>query len=365
MTSLPAPRAKPMSAIRVLIAEDSPTSRALLVALFRGASGFEVIGEARNGAEAIEKTVQLAPDLVIMDVYMPVLDGLDATKAIMREAPTPIVMVSASASASDVSMGLSATQAGALVLLEKPHDPRSASYEGDSTRLIAMARAMSNVKVVRRWGTERVARPLDRVKTPTHSMRGEARRARLIAIATSTGGPAALHRILTDLPRDIKVPIVIVQHMAQGFIDGLAKWLSGSVGLNVVVAAEGEQLIPGTAYLGAHDRHLGVSPGGQVLFSDSTPQSGFRPSGDYLFDSCARSYGSGLIAAILTGMGNDGVAGLQTVRERGGRVIAQDERSSVVFGMAQQAILSGVVDEVIPLSAIGTRLAELVEFSQI
>lgn len=359
------PRSRP---IRVLIVEDSTTSRALLVALFTEAPEFEVVGEAANGAEAIEKTIELSPDLVIMDVYMPVVDGVDATKEIMREAPTPIVMVSASASTSDVSLGLSATQAGALVLLEKPHNPGAASYKDECAHLLATAKAMAHVKVVRRWGTEHIARAQDRwMSTPPRPASKEAavsQRARLIAIGTSTGGPAALHRILIDLPRDIDVPIVIVQHMALGFIDGLAKWLTANVGLKVVVAAEGDQLVRGTVYLAGHDRHLGVNPGGRVTLSDTSPLAGFRPSADYLFDSCARSYGSGLIAVVLTGMGHDGVAGLQTVHQRGGRVLAQDQHSSVVFGMAKEAIDSGVVDEILPLEAIGRRLSELVRVEQ-
>lgn len=354
--------------IRVLIVEDSPTSRALLVALFTEAPEFVVVGVAANGAEAIEKTIELSPDLVIMDVYMPVVDGVDATKEIMREAPTPIVMVSASAATSDVSLGLSATQAGALVLLEKPHNPLAASYRDECAHLLATAKAMAHVKVVRRWGTEHIARSQDRwMSTPPRPASSEAaaaRRARLIAIGTSTGGPAALHRILIDLPRDIDVPIVIVQHMALGFIDGLAKWLSANVGIKVVVATEGDQLARGTVYLAGHDRHLGVSAGGRVTLSDTSPLAGFRPSADFLFDSCARSYGSGLIAVVLTGMGHDGLAGLQTVHQRGGRVLAQDQHSSVVFGMAKEAIDSGVVDEILPLEVIGRRLSELVRFEQ-
>lgn len=357
-----------LQTIRVLIVEDSPTSRALLVALFSGTSEFEVVGEAANGAEAIEKTIELSPDLIIMDVYMPVVDGVDATKEIMREAPTPIVMVSASASTSDVSLGLSATQAGALVLLEKPHDPRAASYGAECAHLLATAKAMAHVKVVRRWGTEHVGRSQDRwaatpprpVPAPTAAVQ----RPRLIAIGTSTGGPAALHRILIDLPRDISVPIVIVQHMAVGFIDGLAKWLGANVGLKVVVAGEGDPLVPGTVYLAGHDRHLGVTATGRATLSDTSPLAGFRPSADFLFDSCARAYGSALIAVVLTGMGYDGLAGLQTVHQRGGRVLAQDQHTSVVFGMAKEAIDSGVVNEILPLESIGRRLAELVRVEQ-
>ncbi|HEY4305190.1 MAG TPA: chemotaxis-specific protein-glutamate methyltransferase CheB [Gemmatimonadaceae bacterium] len=342
--------------IRVLIAEDSPTARTLLTALFARSNDFDVIGEAHNGAEAIEKAIALSPDLIIMDVHMPIVDGLDATKEIMRESPAPILMVSASASVSDVGLGLSATQAGALMLLEKPSSPGSPSFEDDAKQFLSMAKAMSAVKVVRRWSKAMSgSRPVPRMRVTADSG------VKLIAIGTSTGGPAALHRILIDLPRDFDVPIVVVQHMARGFIDGLVKWLGGSVALKVTTPTHGEALLAGTVYIAPDDRHLGASPDGRAVLAGSAPLGGFRPSVDYLFDSFGRAYGSSLVAVILTGMGQDGVEGLGTVKERGGRVLAQDERSSVVFGMAQQAINRGLADEILPLDAISARLQTLVE----
>jgi len=347
----------PKPPIRVLIAEDSPTARMLLTTLFGRSKDFDVIGEAHNGAEAIEKAIALSPDLIIMDVHMPIVDGLDATKEIMREAPAPILMVSASASVTDVGLGLSATQAGALMLLEKPSSPSSPTFEDDARQFLAMAKAMAAVKVVRRWSRPR-GTPLPAVPRVPHRTNSVPV---LVAIGTSTGGPAALHRILIDLPRDFDVPIVVVQHMARGFIDGLVKWLSGSVALKVTTAAHGEPLLAGTVYVAPDDRHLGVTSDGRAVLASTAPLGGFRPSVDYLFDSCGRAFGQSLVAVILTGMGQDGVEGLGTVKERGGRVIAQDERSSVVYGMAQQAVNRGCVDEILPLDAIGARLQTLVE----
>jgi two-component system chemotaxis response regulator CheB len=351
----PAPRG---SKIRVLVVEDSPTARALLVALLRASTDFEIVGEAENGAEAIEKAISLSPDLIIMDVHMPILDGLDATKEIMREAPAPILMVSASASSSDVAMGLSATQAGALMILEKPHNPSDPQFKNEAAQFVAMARAMAGVKVVRRWSLPGIGGGVSRRLTPVPAANQSAK---LVAIGTSTGGPAALHRILIDLPRDFPVPIVVVQHMARGFIDGLAKWLGANVSLKVTTAEQHQQLKPGTVYLAPDDEHLGVTADNRVVLSHSGPVSGFRPSADYLFDACARAMGASLVAVVLTGMGADGADGLRTVKSRGGRVIAQDERTSVVFGMNQQAIERGLVDEVLPLDTIGYRLIELAE----
>jgi two-component system, chemotaxis family, protein-glutamate methylesterase/glutaminase len=291
---------------------------------------------------------------------MPIIDGLDATKEIMREAPTPIMMVSGSASVSDVALGLSATQAGALTLVEKPHGPDSPDYADDCRQLLTMAKAMAAVKVVRRWGAPGVARTGPTRRTDV-APRDSVRRVRMIAIGTSTGGPAALHRILIDLPRDFTVPIVVVQHMAHGFIDGLAKWLSANVALKVVVATPGEPLLAGTVYIGPDDQHFGANTDGTAGASTAAPIGGFRPSVDFLFDSFGRVYGSGLTALVLTGMGQDGVEGLRTVKARGGHVIAQDEASSIVFGMNGKAVESRLVDEVLPLDGIGRRLNEIVE----
>jgi two-component system chemotaxis response regulator CheB len=348
------------SPIRVLIAEDSPTARTLLVELFNSSSEFQVAGAVENGADAIERAIALSPDLIIMDVHMPIVDGLDATKEIMREAPTPIMMVSGSASVGDVALGLSATQAGALTLVEKPRGPSSPDYAEECRQLLAMAKAMAAVKVVRRWGAPGVVRT-GPARTTDAARRGGARQVRMIAIGTSTGGPAALHRVLIDLPRDLSVPIVVVQHMAHGFIDGLAKWLSANVSLKVVVATTGEPLLAGTVYIAPDDHHLGANADGTAASSSAAAIGGFRPSVDYLFDSFARVYGSGLTAVMLTGMGQDGVDGLRTVKARGGHVIAQDEASSIVFGMNGKAIENRLVDEVLPLDAIGRRLNEMVE----
>lgn len=338
--------------IRVLVAEDSPTTRAMFVDLFKNADGFAVAGEAQNGAEAIEQAIALSPDLIVMDVHMPIVDGLDATKEIMRQAPTPILMVSASSNIAGVSLGLSATQAGALMLLEKP-----APVRDELKSFLAMAKAMAEVKVVRRWSV-----PHDPTPRLVPVVPRATRTARAVAIGTSTGGPAALHRILIDLPRDFPAPILVVQHMARGFIDGLARWLSANVALKVVVGADGDTLAPGTVYVGPDNRHLGVADG-RVALSDDAPSNGFRPSIDYLFDSCARAYGPSLVAVMLTGMGQDGVEGLETVKTRGGRILAQDEESSVVYGMAQVAVDRGLVNEVYPLDLIGRRLKDLVEIA--
>jgi two-component system chemotaxis response regulator CheB len=181
-----------------------------------------------------------------------------------------------------------------------------------------------------------------------------------VAVAASTGGPAALQRILAALPRDFAAPILVVQHMARGFVEGVATWLGASCDLRVKVATHGEPLLGRTVFLAPDDRHLGVGPDGLLLLADAQPVGGFRPSGTYLFRSAAQAYGASLAAVILSGMGSDGVEGLKAVKAAGGLVLAQDEASSVVFGMPGEAVAAGVVDAVLAVEQIGPRLAELV-----
>ncbi|HEX3867842.1 MAG TPA: chemotaxis-specific protein-glutamate methyltransferase CheB [Gemmatimonadaceae bacterium] len=343
--------------IRVLVVEDSPTARQLIVALLRDDGDFEVVGEAANGVDAVAAAVQLAPDLITMDVHMPVMDGLDATREIMRRAPTPIVIVSGTFSRDDVEAALTATRAGALMVVPKPDSPTSGDFSLRRDEFLSMAKAMAAVRVVRRW---RGARPTSASDRSTNGWPSAPHVApRLVAIGTSTGGPAALYRILTDLPAEFPLPVVIVQHMAHGFIDGLANWLSSNTGHRVVVGASGEVVLPNVAYIAPDDQHMSVLQDGRIALSKIGPVNGFRPAIDQLFDGCARAFGGSLIAAILTGMGQDGAAGLRTAYRGGAHVIAQDEASSVVFGMARTAIEDGVVSEILPLDAIGHRLAAL------
>jgi two-component system chemotaxis response regulator CheB len=183
---------------------------------------------------------------------------------------------------------------------------------------------------------------------------------RLVAVAASTGGPAALLRILSSLPGDLTVPILVVQHIATGFVAGLADWLSASCNLRVKVAEHGEPLLKRTVYLAPDERQLGVGPDGRVVVAEAAAVNGFRPSGTYLFASAAQAYGASVAAVILTGMGSDGVEGLKAVKAAGGRVLAQDEASSVVYGMPGEAAAAGVVDAVLSVEEIAPRLAELI-----
>lgn len=344
-------------AIRVLVVDDSPTVRALVREILESDPEVRVVGEAEDGVEAVREAVRLAPDLITMDVVMPLMDGIEATKEIMTSAPTPIVIVASVDSRDAMELSFDATQAGALAVVAKPESTSGDGFAAKREELLSMVKAMAQVKVVRRWGP-RPGRLTSRAAGEA-SARAPGDR-RVVLIGTSTGGPAALRTILEDLPRDFPSPVLVVQHIARGFVDALAHWLNTGSQLPVKVPDEGELLVPGTVYLAPDDRHLGVRRDWRALISDRPPIGGFRPSATFLFETAAEAFASSAIALILTGMGSDGVAGLRALYRAGGTVLAQDERTSVVFGMAQEAARAGVVHTMLPLESMAPRLVELV-----
>ncbi|MGH7821769.1 MAG: chemotaxis-specific protein-glutamate methyltransferase CheB [Candidatus Binatia bacterium] len=339
--------------IRVLVAEDSVTARELLIEILQSDAEIQVVGEAKNGVEALKMTKRLRPSVVTMDIRMPLMDGFEATRRIMVEAPTPIVIVSASLDVREVEVSMHALRAGALTVLAKPVGPGSPEFVEQARSFLETVKAMSQVKVVRRW-PERARRE----PSPSLPTRRDGARPSVVAIAASTGGPAALSCILSDLSGDFPLPILVVQHIARGFVDGLAAWLNTTSALPVKVAEDGEALRGRIVYIAPDDRHLGVSARSGIAVSTAPPLDGFRPSATFLFDSVARVFGSSAVAIILTGMGRDGVAGLRAVREAGGCVVAQDEESSVVFGMPGAAVASGVVQVTLPVGALARWLRE-------
>jgi two-component system chemotaxis response regulator CheB len=292
---------------------------------------------------------KLRPDVVVMDLHLPGMDGLAATKELMITAPTPIVIVTGSGSSAEVATALNVLRVGAVALLHKPPGPGAAGHEEAARQLLSTVKAVAGVKVVRQWRRPAASAPPPAAPRP--------RRGRAVAVAASTGGPEALQRLLAGLPGDFPLPVLVVQHIAGGFTRGLADWLNSACGLRVKPAEAGEPLAPHTVYLAPDDRHLGVSARGAVALSASEPVGGFRPSASYLFESAARAYGPAVTAVILTGMGEDGLAGLRAVRQAGGRVLAQDEASSVVWGMPGAAVAAGLADLVLPPEEIAARLS--------
>lgn len=348
--------------IRVVVAEDSHTSRALLVSLFSSDPGFQVVGQASDGVEAVELTRRLRPDLVSMDLRMPRMDGLEATRQIMVDTPTPIVVVSATLESDDVAGSMLAIRAGALTALAKPPGPGAPDFDAARARFLATVRALASVKVVgHRLTTLNRWKP-SQPRVDGHE--GNAREARLpaavVALAASTGGPAALRRVLDALPYDFPVPVLVVQHLSPGFLPGFTSWLNASCRLHVKIAEEGERVQRGTVYIAPEDRHLSITPTWTVRTLNTPAVDGFRPSASVLFESVGNVFGRQAAAAILTGMGRDGVDGLRRIHELGGRIIAQDEQTSSVFGMPAAAVDAGLPDYVLPISLVPAKLVEMV-----
>jgi two-component system chemotaxis response regulator CheB len=343
--------------IRTLLAEDSPTARVLLTEVLQSDPELRVVGVAKDGFEAVTMTKQLLPDVVVMDLHMPEMNGLDATKQIMVEAPTPIVIVTASGDAREVAVSMHALRAGALTVMPKPMGPGSHDFEESARQFLKTVKAMSQVKVVRRWATSKLSDRPSRPAPPSDMPPGPPR---ILAVAASTGGPAALYRIFSELPGNFPLPILVVQHIAHGFVEGFAAWLNTGTPLAIRVAKHGEALSPRTVYLASDDQHLGLIDRSTLAISTAPPVGGFRPSASFLFESVGRLYGRAAIAVVLTGMGQDGLEGLRVVRDMGGRVIAQDEESSIVFGMPGAAVEAGLADFTLPLSAIAFRIRQMV-----
>lgn len=347
--------------IRVLVVDDSPTARELLVGILSADTALTVVGQAKDGEEAVRLTCELKPDVITMDIHMPVLDGFETTKRIMVESPTPIVIVSASTMVREVAAGMKALRAGALALVRKPPGPDSTDYETAARELVETVKCMADVKVVRHYGGRST------IQSPTEAPKPKqlspklrpTSQSKILAIAASTGGPPAIQQVISSLPADFPLPILVVQHMAKGFTNGFAVWLDSVVALDVKVADDQERPLPGTVYVAAEGFHLELRNEQAIKLSPCEAGERFCPSADRMFRAVGETFGEASIAVILTGMGDDGVDGLQILKQHGGRVIAQDRATSVVFGMPGSAIEAGVVDQVSPLDHISAMIGKL------
>jgi two-component system chemotaxis response regulator CheB len=344
--------------LRVLIVDDSPTARALLRHLIEAAPDMRVIGEAADGEQAVHLAYKLRPDVILMDVIMPKMDGLEATREIMGTAPTPIVLVSASLNTHETDIAFRAMSMGALALHRKPHGVFHADHEAEASQLITKLRLMADVRVIHHW------KP--RPESDTAAKNGKLSAlamsvpAEVVAVVSSTGGPAALSTLVQQLPQDFKVPVVIVQHISPDFTESLKNWLSQMSALVVKLAEPGEYPMPGTIYLAPGKAHLRLSAGRRFELDPEPGEALHMPSGNIFLESVARSYRERAIGVILTGMGDDGANGLLAMHRAGAFTIAQDEASSVVYGMPKAAKTLGAVRQVLPLPGIADALVRLV-----
>ena len=345
-----------MLLIKVLVVEDSPVVREFLVHILGSDPGIRVVGTAHDGEEALEAIARKRPDVVTMDVHMPKMNGLDATRRIMETCPTPIVVVSGSTAPSVVATTFEAMEAGALAVLRRPAGIGHPDHEATARELVQTVKLMSEVKVVRRWSSARrdtMARPapLRLELTPGNC--------RIVAIGASTGGPPVLQTVLSQLPANFPVAILVVQHMTAGFVRGFVEWLAHSSRLPVHVAEHGEQILAGHVYVAADELQMKVGRDGRIVLTRDPPENGLRPSVSCLFRSVAEVYGGDAVAGLLTGMGRDGADELKLLRDQGAVTFAQDEASSVVYGMPGEAIKLDAATLVLSPDKIAGVLAKL------
>jgi two-component system chemotaxis response regulator CheB len=331
--------------IRVLVAEDAAVTREYLVALLGDDHELEVVGAARDGLEAMEQTRQHRPDVIVMDIHMPRMDGLAATRGIMAELPTPIVLVTAHGDPADAALSFEAIAAGALTVVGLPAGPGAIDQAESTRELVQTVKLMAAVKVVRRW-------PRREARVEPALPAAVDRRARVVAIGASTGGPAALAQILGNLPTTLAAPVLIVQHITPGFAAGLADWLRTQTALTVRLARADEPTRPGWVYVAPDGAQMGIGPDGRIRVTACQGDDALCPSASHLFESAAAAYGGSAMGVLLTGMGRDGAAGLRRLRLAGGITVAQDEATSVVFGMPGEAVRLGAAEHVVPLERI-------------
>jgi len=345
--------------INVLIVDDSLVARDFLSAIVSADPAIRVVGTAVNGKEAVQAVKDLRPDLVMMDVVMPLMDGLEATRIIMETTPLPIVIVSASWNRAEVDKTFLAMEAGALAAVQKPVGAAHPQHARLAEELVRTVKLMSEVRVIRRQSrSRRQAEVRGGAEAAVAAVVPPGAKApKLVAIGASTGGPGAINEILSGLPKGFSAPVLIVQHIAAGFVPGFAGWLAGSSGLPVKIAAQGEIPQPGHVYVAPDDLQMGVGGNRSIMLRKDEPENRLRPSVSYLFRSIAQVFGKNAVGVLLSGMGKDGARELKLLRDAGAVTIAQDEKSCVVYGMPGEAVALDAASYVLPPAKIAELLS--------
>lgn len=334
--------------VRVLVVDDSALCRDLLAEIIAADPHLQLVGAAVDGRDAVQKVEELEPDLVTMDLRMPVMDGIQATSEIMQRRPTPILVLTGHPFQSGRNMTFDAIRAGALDLMIKPDLGNVAEIEKLGPSLTELIRFLGRIDVTRS-GAE---------GSPEPTASGEdGRTISAVAMAASAGGPRAVHAVLSSLPSDFPAGILLVQHIAEGFTEEFAAWLDSETALEVRIAEHDDEVRPGCVLVAPAEAHLRLMPGGTCKLIRGMPIGGYRPSADVLFSSVARIYGDQACGVILSGMGEDGVSGVAEIHDKGGLTLAVDEGEAMAAGMSAAAIARGAIDRVLPLPAIGPELS--------
>ena len=341
--------------IRVLIVEDSITQREILKRLVNGDGAFIVIAEARNGREAIAKVLEHSPDVVLMDIHMPDMDGIEATRQIMQQCPVPIVVASATLRKQDVNLAMQALEAGAVSVISKPEGAVLLHLEKIAPSLRNELLAASTAKIIRRvsFGRRESA-------TQRQSAIARGNPIDIIGVCASTGGPPVLMQLFSALPKPLPVPVLLVQHISAGFEEGFARWLSDTTGQSVRLATSGQKLEPGI-WMAPNGTHLTVSSPARIALVPKNPKDIHSPSGNPQFESLAKHFGPRAVGVLLTGMGDDGARGLLALKLAGGMTIIQDEASCMIWGMPKSGKqLNAATHEMNP-EEIAAALTQLLE----
>jgi two-component system, chemotaxis family, protein-glutamate methylesterase/glutaminase len=347
---------------RVLIVDDSAFMRKVLEEIIRTDAKLEVVGQAKDGREAITMAQSLQPDVLTMDLNMPRMDGLEATQHIMTQNPRPILIVS-SESKQGAASTLRALELGAIDFVTKPSSGIDLDMKNVRDELLSKLKMAAKVRVVRtaaRHDPSASAEPKP-AAPPVREVASSDARVPLVMIAASTGGPATLMRLVPKFPKDFPAAVVLVQHMPATFTSQLSLQLTEVAAIRVKEAESNEALQTGMLYVCPGSHHLRISLNGRIKLDDGPRISGYRPCADVAFESAAAYGGANVVGVVLTGMGNDGAKGVQALKAARGYVLAQDEATSVIFGMPAEAIRTGVVDQVLGIDEIYPAIEKYLE----
>lgn len=335
----------------MLLVDDSLLTLAILKRILSTTPEIQVVGTATNGQEALDIISNLQPDVICTDLHMPVMDGFELTKAVMKKFPRPILVLSISVQKGQTSNIFQLLEAGAIDVMAKPLGEVGMDYGLNAQELVSKIKIVAGVRVIGRLGNAASGNNvLSAIKAAPP---------RIIGIGASTGGPQAFQEILTHLPGNFPVPVICVQHISEEFIEGMVDWLAPQCQLKITTAEAGVVPRSGTAYFPSVGTHLEIDSQGRLECTNGLIYDGHRPSVSVTFKSLAQHYGSEAAGILLTGMGRDGVDGMLAIARAGGTTIAQDEESSIVFGMPKEAIAANAARYVLPLSKIAPALLKL------